>query len=282
MFAFVTVGMAGWTRRVGPGRLFRMFLLLLAGSAGLSGEAAAHFQLIYTPEVNLAKAGDVPLRLIFWHPFENGPVMDMASPEGFVVFFKGKKTDLRPSLTPITFQGASNSAAAFAATLPVSRRGDYILVLTPAPYLESSEDIYIQQIAKSFINVGQTPTDWEQPLSLPTEIVPLNRPTNIIAGSTFSGQVLSKGKPVAGAKVEIEYMAAVPDIQANAATMPVTTPLPGGSLAAITDANGVFTFGVPKAGFWGFAALGTGPQKTHAGKTLSQDAVLWIRAYDLP
>ena len=50
---------------------------------------------------------------------------------------------------------------------------------------------------------------------------------------------------------------------------------------AIADANGVFTFGVPKAGFWGFAALGTGSTKEFKGKELSQDAVVWIRAFDL-
>lgn len=50
---------------------------------------------------------------------------------------------------------------------------------------------------------------------------------------------------------------------------------------AIADENGVFTFGIPKAGYWGFAALGSGPLREHEGKELSQDAVLWIRAEDL-
>ena len=36
--------------------------------------------------------------------------------------------------------------------------------------------------------------------------------------------------------------------------------------------------GIPKAGFWGFAALGSGPKKEYKGKELSQDAVIWIRA----
>ena len=57
--------------------------------------------------------------------------------------------------------------------------------------------------------------------------------------------------------------------------------MPGGAIVAITDANGYFTFGIPKAGFWGFAALGSGPDKEFQGKELSQDAVLWVRAYDV-
>ena len=57
--------------------------------------------------------------------------------------------------------------------------------------------------------------------------------------------------------------------------------MPGGTLVAITDGDGRFTFGIPRSGFWGFAALGSGPDTEHEGKALSQDAVLWVRAYDL-
>lgn len=243
--------------------------------------AQAHFQLVYTPEVNVEKAGELPLKLVFWHPFENGHVMDMGRPQSFVVVHKGTKTDLMGRLKPITFQGAENSAKAFEASLPVKQNGDYILVLTPAPYLEPSEDIYIQQITKSFVNKGAVPTGWNEPVGLPTEIVPMNRPTNVLAGSTFTGRVLSEGKPVAGAEIEVEYMAAEPDMKTNKPGKPKASPMPGGAIVAVTDEAGVFTFGIPKAGFWGFAALGSGPAKSHEGKELSQDAVLWVRAHDV-
>jgi len=243
--------------------------------------ASAHFQLVYTPEVNVEKAGDLPFKLIFWHPFENGHVMDMAAPESFFYVHKGTRVDLIDGLKPITFAGASNSAAAFEATVPVKRNGDYIFALTPAPYYEGSEDIFIQQITKSFVNKGGVPSGWNEPIGLPTEIVPLNKPNNIVTGSTFTGRVLSDGKPVAGAEIEIEYMAAEPDMTANKPKDPTAAPMPGGALVAISDDNGVFTFGIPKAGFWGFAALGAGPKKEHNGKELSQDAVIWVRAYDV-
>ena len=151
----------------------------------------------------------------------------------------------------------------------------------PAPYLEKSEDKYIQQITKSFVNVGGTPSGWDKPLGLATEIVPLNKPTSIMAGSTFTGRLLSEGKPVAGAEIEVEYMAAEPDMAARKAGKPKASPPPGGAVVAVTDANGMFTFGIPKPGFWGFAALGSGPAKQHDGKVLSQDAVLWVRANEL-
>ncbi len=255
---------------------------VVLGALAAAPAAEAHFQLVYTPEVNVEKPGNLPMRLVFWHPMENGHVMDMGQPREFFVVTKDGKTDLLPALKPITFKGSENAAKAFAVDLPVKKNGDYVVAVVPAPYYEKGEDIFIQQIAKSYVNKGGLPTNWAEPLGLPTEIVPLNKPTNVLAGSTFSGVLLSEGKPVAGAEIEIEYIAATPDLKTNAAPAKTSVKAPaGGALVAVTDANGVFTFGIPKAGFWGFAALGTGPAKTHEGKELSQDAVIWVRAYDL-
>jgi len=76
-------------------------------------------------------------------------------------------------------------------------------------------------------------------------------------------------------------MAAEPDLAGTGMKDTTVSPLPGGAIVAISDDNGYFTFGVPKAGYWGFAALGSGPATEHEGKELSQDAVIWIRAWDL-
>lgn len=265
--------------------MFRKMLSAALGAACLLApvSASAHFQLVYVAEANLTKAGEVPVEIIFWHPMEGGPVMDMALPQEFYAVHRGKKMDLKDTLKPITFSaGDGSTASAFTGTLPVKRPGDYVLVVVPAPYLEKSEDSYIQQFAKSYVNLNQLPTDWQEPQGLVTEIVPLNRPNNIITGSTFSGRVLREGKPAAGIEVEVEYMAAEPVHGANKPGPATAAPMPGGTLVAITNENGEFTFGIPKAGYWGFAALGSGPATTHEGKGLSQDAVIWIRADDLP
>ena len=165
--------------------------------------AYAHFQLVYTPEVNIEKPAELPFKLIFWHPHENGHAMDMGQPEQFFYVHKGKKTDLMDQLKPITFHGAHNESKAFETSVKVRRNGDYIFTLVPAPYYEKGEDIYIQQITKSYINKGGMPTGWNEAQGLATEIVPLNKPTNVIAGSSFSGILLSEGKPVPGAEIEI-------------------------------------------------------------------------------
>lgn len=260
----------------------QIFALSGALISACSAPAAAHFQLIYTPEVVLDRPGEIPLRLIFWHPMDNGYAMDMAEPHAFYYRFRGQNTDLMDRLTPFTFEGASNEARAYAGSAEIKRSGDYTLVLVPAPYYEASEDIYIQQLTKSFVNRGGLPIDWMEPVGLPTEIVPLNKPYGVIAGSTFSGVVLAEGEPVPGARIEIEYMAAEPDLETNAPKQPTSGPVPGGAIAAVADADGAFTFGIPRAGFWGFAALGSGPVTEHEGKHMSQDAVLWVHANEMP
>ncbi len=263
-----------------------MTIRLMSAVVGLAAlvaaaPASAHFQLIYTPESNIAEPGDVPAKLVFWHPFENGHAMDMGPVLEFYAINRGKRVDLKDSLEPITFQGATNAAKAFSAVVPVRRSGDYVVVAVPSPYYEESEDIYIQQVTKSVLNLRQVPTDWVEPVGLPTEIVPLNKPYNVIAGSTFSGRVLSDGQPVAGAEIEVEYIAAAPLMEENKAGAAAVGPMPGGAVSLITNEEGEFTFGIPRAGVWGFAALGTGPAKEHEGKELSQDAVLWVQAHDL-
>ncbi|TCM86590.1 DUF4198 domain-containing protein [Rhodovulum steppense] len=245
------------------------------------GLASAHFQLSHTGDALIDRPGDVPVKLIFWHPFENGHVMDMAEPLEFYAIHRGERIDLKGSLIRTTFAGADNAAMAWDGILPVKRAGDYVLVTVPAPYYEGSEDVYIQQITKTYLNRGQMPTDWTEPQGLKAEIVPMVKPYNVIAGSTFTGRVMSDGTPVAGAEIEIEFMAAEPDMATGRAGPPTARPMPGGTVVAISDGNGYFTFGIPRAGWWGFAALGVGPDTEHEGKELSQDAVIWIRAHDL-
>ena len=247
-------------------------------SVAFAGTAQAHFQLLYTPKVMVDAPEQIDLKLMFGHPMENGHAMDMGQPEAFNVIFKGKTKDLLSTLKPVTWKGAHNEAKAFETQYKIKRNGDYIFTLTPAPYYEAGEDIYIQQITKSYVNKAGLPTSWNEPVGLPTEIVPLNKPYQNYVGGTFTGQLLSEGKPAAGIECEIEYINPEIDLAGNAFAKETTGPVPASAIVAITDKNGQFTFGIPRAGTWGFACLGPGPAKEFEGKELSQDAVLWINA----
>ena len=170
-------------------------LLATTIAVAMPALAQAHFLLEYTDDTMIERYGDVPVKLIFWHPFEAGHVMSLEKPEEFFVIHNGEKTDLMETLEETTFEGPDNSAKAFMGSVPVKRSGDYVVVTVPAPYYEETEDIYIQQITKAYLNRNELPTDWDQPQDLITEILPLNKPYNIIAGSTFTGRVLSARQP---------------------------------------------------------------------------------------
>lgn len=267
----------------------KKMLLTLAVAGSLMASAHAHFQVVYTPESALEKGATIPMRLIFTHPFADEHTMDMGLQEDgsiepikeFYVLHKDKKTDLKDSLKPITFKGSHNEGKAFATDVKARKMGDYVFVLEPAPYFEANEGAYIQQITKMIANVAGAPTGWDAELGLKTEIVPLTKPYSIWAGSTFTGIVKSNGKPVPFAEIEVEYMNHDIDLDANATKKEAHVEAPQDSFVTLTikaDENGKFTFGIPKAGWWGFAALGAGPDSEYKGKELSQDAVIWVQA----
>jgi cobalt/nickel transport protein len=157
-------------------------------------------------------------------------------------------------------------------------------VLQPAPYYEQQEDKYIQQITKTVINIGGLPGSWDEPLGLPVEIVPLDKPYANWVGGVFRAVVLSDGKPVPHAEVEVEYLNHEPQIDAHRFDPEgkVTAPQESfNTLSIRADANGQVMIGLPKAGWWGIAALNLKEGATHQGKELSVDAVLWLKATDM-
>ncbi len=259
-------------------------VLAVAATAVVAPPAAAHFQLLYTPTLLRASGGPIVLKMPFSHPAASGYVMEMAPPEQLIMVRRGRRTDLTEHLRQITWTSSENTNVAWEAPVRLRGLGDYVFALTPAPYLEPSEDAYIQQITKTIVNVGGLPTDWDAPLGLPAEIVPLARPYTLYAGGSFSGRVLSAGEPVPFAEIEVEYMNFPPDLAADAfaATGLTTPPHPAFETLSIrADQTGTFTFGLPRAGFWGFAALGVGPETSYQSKDMSQDAVIWVQARDM-
>ena len=265
--------------------------LSLAVVFAVSAPAYAHFQMIYSPD-SVPKSKDLTLKLVFTHPFEAGHTMDIGKDEkgkihppiAFGEMHKGKKNDLLDTLKPIVFMSLTNKGKAYEANVKLKGMGDHIFYFVPAPYYEGSEDVYIQHCTKVIFNVAGAPTDWAAQVGdpLPVEILPLDKPYALWTGNVFRGVVTCKGEPVPDAEIEVEYLNH--DIEGNAFVREARVEAPHNALITMTikaDANGVFTFGIPRAGWWGFAALGAGGDLKHNGKELSQDAVIWVQALDL-
>ncbi len=271
---------------------FKSAVLGAALSAAVAVPAYAHFQMVYTPEIAVEQGADSTFKLVFTHPFGAGHTMNMGAPiEFYVVHQMGdkeaKKTDLKESLKKITWTSMTNSGDAYEVVVPkkvVRSMGDYQFVLVPEPYMEAEEGIYIQQITKTYMNVGGVPGNWNAPLGLKTEWVPLNKPYAVWTGSTFKAQLLKDGKPCPNHEVEVEYVNHEPDMKNNSFSKKAKAKAPQSSfetMGVMTDNQGYVTFAIPKAGWWGFCGLGSGPDTEYKGKELSQDAVIWVKAVDM-
>lgn len=269
------------------------FTAVGAALCALAGTAEAHFQLLYTPETALKQGQALHFVMVFSHPAHGGPSMAMAEPEDFyVIAQRGDdaepvKTDLMSALEPIEWQSHEGPVRAYEARLPrsVGRSiGDYVFVFQPGPYLETQEDKYIQQFTKTMVNVAGVPGNWAEPVGLPAEIVPLDKPYANWAGGVFRGVVLADGKPVPNAELEVEYVNHAVDMDGRRFGEEPHVVLPQdsfGTMGIRANERGEFTIGLPRAGWWGICALAVGPDTEHDGKPLSQDAVLWIQVKDM-
>jgi cobalt/nickel transport protein len=266
-----------------------LILLMLLFNA----PARAHFQLIYTPQTAFARGGETTLKLVFTHPFEADHTMDMGPVQDFyVVHQRGEegepvKTDLKEYLKEITWTSLDNTGKAFEAVIParvMRSMGDYVFVLVPGPYYEKADDGYIQQFTRLMLNVGGVPGNWHTPLGLPAEIVPLDKPYATWTGGIFRGVVMSSGKPVPHAELEVEYLNHTPNMEKNAfeGDAKIKAPHPAFETMGIrANAQGEFSIGLPRAGWWGIAVPDL-VQLDHKGKELVQEAVLWIQVTDIP
>ena len=262
----------------------RRFIIGL-GLVLLTGQnASAHFQMLHIDQFMRDKGGEVTVSMPFTHPSHGGPMMNMDEPFSLTMRHKGKTTDLNDNATKIEWQGVGNKATAYSAKAKLRGLGDYIFAFTPAPYLEESEDAYIQQFTKTVVNVGGLPTGWNESLLLDAEIVPDQQPYGVYAGGLFSGVVLAQGKPLAGIEVEVEFLNHEIN-ETNDGFKPepfVEYPRDNLNIMTIrTDKDGRFFFGIPHEGYWGFAALSVGKKVSYKGRDLSQDAVLWVQAHKL-
>ncbi|PCJ28732.1 MAG: nickel transporter [SAR86 cluster bacterium] len=272
--------------------IFKTSIFLLC-TVLINTSAYGHFQMLYTPEMALTRGQATQFTMVFTHPVHGGPHMDMGLPEQFyVVSQRGgeaqpKRTDLLEYVQPIDWLSSQGATQAYTASLPrsVTRSlGDYVFVLQPAPYYESNEDKYIQQFTRVMLNIGGVPGNWSEPMGLPAEIQPLNKPYANWTGGLFRGIVLADGEPVPNAEIEIEYMNHMPDQDANRFSEAAEVELPQDSYGTMTiyaNDRGEFSIGLPRAGWWGICALAIGADTEHNGKSLSQDAVLWLQVKDM-
>ncbi|MCF6180331.1 MAG: DUF4198 domain-containing protein [Geopsychrobacter sp.] len=258
------------------------WLLVFTGLLLFSSSASAHFGVILPSDDILTQSDTrtLNLQVKFIHPHE-GHYMEMVKPQKFGVIHRGKSIDLLATLKRSQGQGAEQerSFSFWQTDYKIRRPGDYTFFVEPTPYWEPAEDKFIVHYTKVCVNAFGLEVGWDKPVGLETEIVPLTRPYGLWTTNLFSGQVLLKGKPAPFAEVEVEYL------NEAAVNGPLHAPSDPFVIQVVkADGNGVFHYAMPKAGWWGFAALSeAGWKLQHNGvdKSVEIGAVYWVRATDL-
>jgi cobalt/nickel transport protein len=247
----------------------KLSLVILALSLLYVPSVYAHFGMVI-PSDDIVSQGDsrqIDVKLMFAHPFEMQG-MPLEKPVNFVVVTGGEKADLSGKLKEVSFLGQK----AWEASYTFKRPGTYSFYMEPKPYWEPAENCYIIHYTRVVVSAFGLEEGWGDELGLKTEIVPLSRPFGLYTGNVFQGVVKLGGKPVPNCEVEVEYFN-----KDKKFTAPDDTFI---TQVVMTDANGVFTYAAPKAGWWGFAALNTAEEKIK-DKDVELGAVLWVKFHDM-
>jgi len=242
---------------------------------GVSLPVQAHFQVLLPSDDIVTAEGTrtVNLTIMFTHPMEQGPLMNMEMPVQFGVLSMNAKKDLRETLETHLIEKNTTFSSSYKFTAP----GDHIFYLQPAPYWEPAEEVMIVHYTKVIVNAMGAESGWDAMVGFPVEIEALVRPYGLWTGNVFRGIVKKNGKPVPFAEIEVEYYN-----EGRKVAIPADAFI---TQVIKADANGVFSYAMPKAGWWGFAALLEGDEnmKNPEGKEVEVEmgALIWIKTVDM-
>lgn len=239
-----------------------------------AGQTGAHFGMII-PSDDIITQKDkktITLNVKFIHPME-GHYMEMEKPKQFGVRIGSKDINLVKNLKAKKKDGFTYWKASY----KIERPGDYTFYVEPTPYWEPAEDCHIIHYTKVCVNALGLEEGWDDEIGLETEIVPLTRPYGLWTGNLFTGVVKVKGEPVPYAEIEVAYY------NEDGEVTPPADPYITQVIKA--DQNGVFSYAMPRAGWWGFAALNeaswTLKDLDGNEKPVEIGAVYWVRTRDM-
>lgn len=247
-------------------------ILLILSSFFFTNVCFGHFGMLI-PSDSMIMQNDnrsVHLQLSFSHPFENIG-MELEKPKQFNLIAHGKKINLQPLLKPAVVMGHQ----AWQYDYRIKRPGVYVFYMEPVPYWEPAEDCFIIHYTKTIVASFGDDEGWDNEMGLEAEIVPLSKPFGLYTHNIFQGIVKFNGQPVSFTEVEVEYYNEHGKAIAPTEYMITQT--------IKTDSNGVFSYAVPKSGWWGFAALKTADYQIkykNKNRDVELGAVIWVEFLD--
>ncbi len=243
--------------------------------AVLARPSAGHFLVVIpaTDAVESDEPTEISCRILFGHPMEQTPPISIGTPVSVLLKVGEATINLRDKLINL----GDRDGPWWSVAIPLRRPGDHILLVEAPPHWEETERAWIQHSAKVIVHFAGAQVGWNREIGLPVEIVPLTRPYGLWVGNCFRGQVLYRGKPAESIDVEVEFLN-----QGNRVQVAQEVRL---TQVIKTDAQGIFCYGIPWAGWWGFAALvdgGSRPGPDGQPARLELGGTLWIYAAPAP
>ncbi len=227
--------------------------------------ANAHF-LTFIPNMDLVEDqanSKLKFDISFIHPFEQSG-MTMEKPQIFV-----HKQNVKLPLQESTKFNHKSWKSEFDVKAPAL----YQFYVQPQPYFEPSEGKFISHVPKLIVSAFGMEDEWDKPIGLEYEIVPMVKPFALYSGNLFQGKVLHNGKPASNVEVEVELYN----------EFRLQAPSPAHITQVVkTNANGEFSFAMNHKGWWGFAALiEEGNLKHKDGKSypVENGALIWVKAH---
>jgi cobalt/nickel transport protein len=230
---------------------FKTMLLALSTIIAIifSEPSFSHFQEIIPDRDFTDNANQQPVRfdIQFTHPMSLGPVMNMQKPRNLKVKNNHKTFNLLPLLKEIKGDTKDDlSISKWTMEYSLTAPGSHIFYIEPSPYWEENENKMIIHYSKVIIDGYGEMQGWDSLVGLPVEIEPLTRPYSLWVGNAFQGVVKKNGKAVPFAEIEVEWRndGSLKNVADSYVTQVIKS-----------DVNGTFSYVMPHAGWWGFAAL---------------------------
>lgn len=235
--------------------------ILFLGAMLLATAAFSHEHFLYTSNLDVSGLSEFKMKAILGHPAsgKGSDPMNIATidgqphlPKAFFVVHNGEKKDLLSKVTVGTVKTESGEKISLDATYGIEDglkgKGSWVFVMDSGVTVDSGYTF--NPVEKLIVIKDGAGSDYMARVADGyREIVPLLNPVNAWKENVFRAKFVDKkGKPIKGARVDINFLNAKFDVD--------TDTWVGGeekyktSVRVFTDDNGIFAFTPSRAGQW--------------------------------
>jgi len=264
-------------------------LFLIAGLFLLPVSVTAHTTTLL-PYID--KNGRKMVKIIHFHPAAGSDLMgirlgvedskDIKGLASIILIHENQEKNLAAVAIPDYYRVRGERKETY--SIPIDKKsgffkpGDYIIIVKHNAHWKKHLGLYIQKVAKFYINYFGVMSDWPyRVLKNMPEIIPLVQPYNVHAGALLRAEVVNEaGRRIPHAKINIEYLNFALGESELVTTTAGFVKEDIAESTIFTDSSGSFSFIPPRKGLWTFTLMDGDNHKTIQGKELEFDSSISI------